>query len=132
VNVDAILTRIDTEQKATYAEMGFLLPELERKRKLIADTPQYCHGDRIACFYQFRGRQYVWFCAHVSYGQDGRIKIPAKAVRTADMPVGWFAVTRCRRCGDSFHFFMQQDRTIMRHRDVPSTFAQVADPSPDM
>jgi hypothetical protein len=97
------------------------------ERELIADTPQYCHGNRITCFYQFRGKQYVWFCAHLGYGQTGKIKVPAKAARTADLFAGLIALTRCRKCGDSFHFCMEPDRTIWPLREPPPTFAEVAE-----
>jgi hypothetical protein len=109
VNVDDILARIDSEQPPTYTEMGVLLPELEQRNVLIADTPEYCHGKRLACFYQFRGQQFLWICAHVGYGQAGKVKVPAAAVSTAYLPVGIVALTTCKRCGHGY--LLANDRT---------------------
>jgi len=125
VNVNTILARIGTEHPPTYTEMGFLLPELERRKILIADTPQFCCGKRIACFYRFRDQQFLWACAHHGYGQEGKIKVPAAAILTAPLPIGVAIITWCRRCGDSFFLVVEPDRTVNIHRQQPPIWTQV-------
>jgi hypothetical protein len=125
-NVDAILGRIGTENPPTHREMGFLLPELERRKVLIADTPQHC-CKRIACFYQFRGQQYLWVGAHLGYGHTGKIKLPESAVPTANLPAGFVALTRCRQCGDSFVLWLDPGRTIVIQRRPAPIWTEVAD-----
>lgn len=122
--MDAILAHIDS---ATSAEMGYLLPELERRKILVADTPLYCHGNRITCFYRFRGQQFLWACAHIGHDQTGRIKVPARAAATAALQTGLIALTRCRRCGDGFALIMETDRSITPHRGPSPTFTEVVD-----
>jgi hypothetical protein len=128
VNVDAILARIDTEHAPTHEEMGFLLPELERRKVLIADAPGHCCGSkRIACFYQFRGKQFLWVCAHIGYGQAGKVKVPALAVPTAVLPVGLVAITRCRQCGHGWALTLDPERTsITSNKLPPPIWAEVA------
>jgi hypothetical protein len=126
-----ILERWDTGELISYEELGFLLPYLARKKQLVADTPQWCHTTLITCFYHLRGVQFVWAAAHQAQDQDGRrIKLSAKALPTAQIPVGWFAVTRCRDCGDGFHLIMKPDRSISILRGSAPTFAKLAEPSP--
>src|SRR5215212_4380582 len=108
-NVDAILARIGTAHPPTYEDMGFLLPELERRKVLIADSPGYCCGNkRIACSYQFRGERFLWVCAHIGYGEAGKTKVPALAVPSAVLPVGLVAITRCRQCGHGWALTLDQ------------------------
>ena len=128
MNVDAILARIVTGHPPTHEEMGFLLPELERRKVLIADTPQHC-CKRIACFYQFRGRHFLWVGAHLGYRRTGRIKVPASAVPTANLPAGFVALTRCRQCGDSFVLWLEPvGRTIIIQRRPPPIWTELAGP----
>jgi hypothetical protein len=120
-----ILARWDRAELIGYDELGFLFPYLARKKQLTADTPQWCHDNLITCFYHFRGVQFVWAAAHKVKEAGKWVTVSAKAVPTAQLGVGWFAVTRCRDCGDGFHLIMEPDRSITIHRDSAPTFGQV-------
>lgn len=128
MDIEKILSKLDAGEKISHAEWGELLPELARRKTLIADTPQYCCGKLLTCFYKFRGKQqFLWVAGHVGHDQAGRTKVPARAASTAKMAAGFITVTRCRQCGDSFILVMEADRSISVRRGESPTFARVMD-----
>ena len=128
-----ILARIDAGQPVTHEELGYLLPELERRgHAQKAYTAQHCCDRAVARIYRFRGRQVLWICGQLGYNQTGIVKVPPRAVVLTDKPPGfhlhgYISTTTCKKCGRGWHFFRDSLTEIAVVPGAPPTFTQIVD-----
>jgi hypothetical protein len=95
-----ILARIDDGQPVTHEELGYLLPELERRGHIKVERVERHCKKIFARTYRYRGRQFLWAGGHLGNYQTGIAPVPAAACEiTPDLKTPTFlAVTTCRKC----------------------------------
>ena len=66
-----ILARLDADQPVTFRELGYLLPELERRRHLKVERAERHCNKIFARSYRYRGRQFLWVGPHLGNYETG-------------------------------------------------------------
>jgi hypothetical protein len=127
-----ILARIDGGQPVTHEELGYFLPELERRGHIKAEMVRRCCAKIFVRIYRFRGRQFLWVGGQLGYHQTGIVKVPPRAVILTAMPPGfqlhgYISTITCRKCGRGWHFFRDSLTEIAVIPGAPPTFATVVD-----
>jgi hypothetical protein len=122
-----ILARIDGGQPVTPQELGYLLPELERRGHLKVELVERCCKKVFARIYRYRGRQILWVAGHLGNYQTGIAQVPAAAFAiTPDLKTPTFlAVTTCKKCRRGLVLLMESPPTITIVPSPPPTFATV-------
>jgi hypothetical protein len=124
-----ILARIDGGQPATGQELGYLLPELERRGHIKVEMVERCCKKISARIYRYRGRQFLWVGGHLGNYPTGIAPVPAVAgAITPDLKTPTFlAITTCRKCGCGLVLILESPMTIRIVPGPPPTFATVVD-----
>ena len=121
-----ILARFDDGKPVTETELGYLLPELERRGHVKkAYAVQHCCDKAVARIYRFRGNQVLWFARKLGYAQSGVVKVPAWAKIIPAQMGGYLGTTTCRSCGRGWHFFRDDFATITAISGHRATFTKV-------
>ena len=124
-----ILARIDAGQPATPRELGYLLPELERRGHLKVERAER-HCNRVfARSYRYGGKQFLWVGPHLGNYEYGIAQVKAAAMEiTPDIQTPTFlAVTTCRECRCGLVLFLESPMIIRIVPGVPPTFGRVVD-----
>ena len=124
-----ILARIGDSQPVTGQELGYLLPELERRRLLKVEKVER-HCNRIfARSYRYRGRQFLWVAPHLGNYESGIAQVKAAAFEiTPDIQTPTFlAVTTCRECRRGLVLSLDSPMTIGILLGAPPTFTRIVD-----
>jgi hypothetical protein len=122
-----ILARIDCGQPVTPQEIGYLLPELERRGRIKVETVERCCKKIFARIYRYRGRQVLWVGAHLGNYQTGIAQAPAAAfeIQPNLKTPTFLAVTTCRKCRRGLVLALDSPITITVIPSPPPTFATV-------
>ena len=128
MDVTAILARIDAGKQVTCAELGYLLPELERRGAIDVEMAARCCKKIFARIYRYRGKQLLWVGRHRGYYPDGIGLVPALAgVITPDMVTpALAAITCCWQCGQSWRLILEAPMTVGLLPGPPPIFTEVA------
>jgi hypothetical protein len=124
-----ILARIDGGQPVTGQELGYLLPELERRGHIKVEMVERCCKKIFARMYRHRRRLFLWVGGHLGNYQSGIAPVPAVAGEiTPDLKTPSFlAVTTCRKCRRGLVLILESPMTIRIVPGRPPTFATVVD-----
>ena len=124
-----ILARIDSCQPATGQELGYLLPELERRGHIKVERVERHCKKIFERTYRYRSRQFLWVGGHLGNYQTGIGPVPAVAGEiTPDLKLPSFlAVTTCRKCRCGLVLVLESPMTITVIPGPPPTFATVVD-----
>ena len=124
-----ILARIDAGQPATGQELGYLLPELERRGHLKVERVERCCERIFARSYRYRGRQFLWVGPHLGNYESGiaQVKAAAFELTPAIQTPTFLAVTTCRKCRRGLVLFLEYPMTIRIVPGPPPTFTKVVD-----
>jgi hypothetical protein len=124
-----ILARIDAGEPATARELGYLLPELERRRLLKVERVERCCERIFARSYRYRGRQFLWVGPHLGNYESGiaQVKAAAFELTPAIQTPTFLAVTTCRKCRRGLVLFLEYPMTIRIVPGPPPTFTKVVD-----
>jgi hypothetical protein len=124
-----ILARLDGGQPVTGEELGYLLPEFERRGHIKVDMVQRCCKKIFARAYRYRGRQFLWVGGHLGNYQTGIAPVPAVAGEiTPGLKLPLFlAITTCRKCRRGLVLVLESPMTITVIPGAPPTFATVVD-----
>jgi hypothetical protein len=122
-----ILARIDAGQPATSKELGYLLPELERRGHLKVERVECCCKKIFARAYRYRGRQFLWVGAHLGNYESGIAAVKASAMEiTPNIQTPTFlAVTTCKKCRRGLVLFLESPMTIRIVPGPPPTFTRL-------
>ena len=113
-----ILVRIDAGQPATARELGYLLPELERRGHLEVEKAERCCNKIFARSYRYRGRLFLWVGPHVGNYETGIAQVKAAAfeitpnIQTPTL----LAVTTCRKCRRGLVLFLESVTCSLTHK----------------
>ena len=124
-----ILARFDGGQPITPRELGYLLPELDRRGRLKVERAER-HCNRVfARSYRYGGRQFLWVGPHLGNYEYGIAQVKAAAMEiTPDIQTPTFlAVTTCRECRCGLVLFLESPMIIRIVPGPPPTFATVVD-----
>jgi hypothetical protein len=122
-----ILARIDCGQPVTPQELGYLLPELERRGRIKVEMVERCCNRIFARTYRYRGRQVLWVAAHLGNSQTGIAQAPAAAFAippNLKTPT-FLAVTTCKECRGGLVLALGSPMTITVIPSPPPTFGTV-------
>ena len=124
-----ILARLDGGQPVTPRELGYLLPELERRRLLKVEKVERHCNIIFARSYRYSDRQFLWVAPHLGNYESGIAQVKAAAFEiTPDMQTPTFlAVTTCRECRRGLVLFLESPMIIRIVPGPPPTFGRVVD-----
>jgi hypothetical protein len=127
VEITEILARVDAGEAVTSQELGYLLPELARRKVTVANHIQRCCTLIFSCTYEYRGGWYLWLCGHAGQTQSGIARIPAVAIHlTHDRFTSSMAgLTRCRRCGRGKMLILDPPNIVRVKQLGAPTFGEV-------
>ena len=122
-----ILARIDAGQPATPRELGYLLPELERRGHLKVERAER-HCNRVfARSYRYGDRQFLWVGPHVGNYEYGIAQVKAAAMEiTPDIHTPTFWPSRpAGKCRCGLVLFLESPMIIRIVPGVPPTFGKI-------
>ena len=124
-----ILARLDGGHPVTPRELGYLLPELERRGHLKVEKVERHCNKIFARSYCYSDRHFLWVASHLGNYEYGIAQVKAAAMEiTPDIQTPTFlAVTTCKECRCGLVLFLESPMIIRIVPGVPPTFGRVVD-----
>lgn len=129
MDVSEILACIRGGGTVTHAELGYLLPKVERQGLATQRQSEHCCGKSFARVYRFRREHFLWVGSYLGQAGDGSVtRVPAIAFRVAQgQPCpALLAITCCRVCGRHWRLLQESPQSVVSISGDPPTFATVS------